>query len=100
MSDEFEFSLVMPFVVTQSHGGPFDDDAYCAGWEMGALDVELRLVRGRRHAVTIRRDNLAQADLIAMKAGWSVTEESEPEDSVEWAQVTFARVSRNDGSAP
>lgn len=98
MTDE-GFELVMPFVVTKSHGGPFDDDAYCAGWEMGALNAQLRHITKPRFAATIRRDNLAQADLIAMKARWSMTEESVPEEEfVEWAQVTFVRVSSNDSS--
>lgn len=96
--DEHTYSLVMPFVVTVSHGGPFDDNAYCAGWEMGKLSTQLS-TGTVSWVATILRANLPQADLVAMDAGWTMTEDAPPEEmsSLEadafeqWAHVTFER---------
>jgi hypothetical protein len=76
MSDEgneTEYGLVMPFVVCASQGGPFDDDAYVAGYEAGLLDARLSsveydslLVEGHLDGV-IHAGNQPQVDLIAMK---------------------------------
>ena len=68
---QHEYELVMPFVTVTSVGGPHDDDAYVAGWEMGDLDASLRVLSrfGVEIHKTIRADNRAQADLIAMKHG-------------------------------
>lgn len=38
-----EYGLVMPFVTVSSVGGPHDDGAYVAGYEMGALAVRLQM---------------------------------------------------------
>lgn len=97
--DEHTYSLVMPFVVTKSTGGPFDDDAYCAGWEMGKLAAQLSTETVLWVATVLRAANLPQADLIAMDAGWTMTVAEPPEEmsSVEadshaaWAHVTFSR---------
>lgn len=58
-------ALVMPFVVVASKGGPFDDQAYCAGYEAGLFNAGLAL--GRDVSGTVRTDNLRQLDLIAMR---------------------------------
>lgn len=88
--DEREYELVMPFVAVTSQGGPYDDLAYAAGWEMGVIDVFLQVLPESQHGhrVHIREGNLPQADLVAMKRGWVVTH-SEPEDG--WVLVTFIR---------
>jgi hypothetical protein len=75
--DEHNLELIMPFVVVQSVNGPWDDDAYAAGWEMGALDIRLRMASEADaviHAVTIRDWNLPQLELVAMKHGVLVGE--------------------------
>lgn len=65
-----EYGLVMPFVAVQSKGGPFQDQAYAAGWEMGALHGRLAQLTPeageQHHAQMIRIENREQADLIAM----------------------------------
>lgn len=73
MNDEAEHELVMPFVGVTSKGGPFDDDAYSAGWEMGALDMFLAANRPPFHGQPILAENAEQADLIGMKHGCKVT---------------------------
>lgn len=47
VAEPAEYDLVMPFVTVTSAGGPHDDDAYVAGFEMGALDACLRRLRRR-----------------------------------------------------
>lgn len=71
MSDEgeVEYGLVMPFVTVHSKGGPHEDNAYAAGWEMGVLDETLK-AKPVFHEQIIRTDSTAQADLIAMKNGY------------------------------
>ncbi|GJO50181.1 hypothetical protein NJB1604_35780 [Mycobacterium marinum] len=73
-SDE-TYGLVMPFVTVQSKGGPHDDESYCAGYEMGRLDAILELTHhhSRSSNWTIRTENRAQADLIAMRYGYALT---------------------------
>jgi hypothetical protein len=67
--DEFGYDLVMPFLPVRSKGGPHDDDAYVAGYEMGLLDAQLSrstFDQGR----AIHGENREQADLIAMRHGY------------------------------
>jgi len=69
MSDEGFF---LPFVVTASKGGPYDDAAYTAGWEMGVLD-HLLAARPYVLTVTVHAGNMPQIDLLAMAHGYTVT---------------------------
>jgi hypothetical protein len=85
--------LVMPFIVCASKGGPFDDAAYVAGWEMGQLNVDLA---GRPDGVVERIlhvDNVPQADLVAMRHGFQVERIPVPEgDADGWACVRFTKL--------
>lgn len=67
--NEASYELEMPFVAVRSRGGPFDDDAFVAGYQMGLLDAELSgsvFDQGR----AISAANREQADLIAMRHGF------------------------------
>lgn len=64
--------LVMPFVTVATQGGPHEDGAYAAGWEMGALDAELEYAAPAVVERTIHATNDAQADLVAMKHGYRI----------------------------
>ena len=94
MSDEQEhetgYGLVMPFVNVTSKGGPYDDTAYCAGWHMGGLDARLEPRYLARVSDTIRTADASQADLLAMKHGYSVTLDETEYD--EWTFAEFARI--------
>ncbi len=85
------FESVMPFVSVASKGGPFDDNAFAAGYEVGLLDALLghAYTFGRQHR-TLRQDNREQADLIAMRHGWRV--EFTDVESDEWIGAEFVRV--------
>ena len=88
MSEEdAEYDLVMPFVVVASKGGPYPDDAYVAGYEMGRIAAWLAQAPPD-HQATIRTDNVPQADLVAMQYGYRCTAERS-EELPEWTHVKF-----------
>lgn len=69
-------TLIMPFIVCQSEGGPYDDDAFVAGVNCGALDEELRVLalsRATPHGRYVNPKYLPQFDLIAMEHGYTIT---------------------------
>lgn len=68
-----DLDLVMPFVSVESKGGPHDDDSYVCGWEMGALDSELAHREQPLLERVIHETNTGQADLVAMRYGYTVT---------------------------
>jgi hypothetical protein len=94
------YELEMPFVSVASNGGPYDDDAYAAGWAMGALDARLGThphVRPLRHEETVRTVDVPQADLIAMRHGYRMAAE-QSQDAPEWAFCEFVGVVIGGGS--
>lgn len=92
--EEITFTLVFPFVVCQSNGGPFDDDAFAAGYAMGRLDECLRAaqqVGAQTVAYSIRTELIAQAELMAMHYGFPKMVTKVHEEYPEWCEVSFAR---------
>lgn len=89
---EPQYEIVMPFVVTQSNGGPYDDDAFVAGWYAAELDIVLEQM-ARFHcgmARTVPTPLVPQIDLIAMKYGFYF--EHEPcEDAEGWSNVQILK---------
>lgn len=94
MSDEDEepgYELVVPFIACTSQGGPYQDDAFVAGFALGTIDSELA------HGHPVSYDHVSpalvpQLDLIAMRRGYIVTSEPWPEDPAAWTRVTFTVV--------
>jgi hypothetical protein len=87
-------SLVFPLVVCASNGGPYDDAAFVAGYEMGLFNQRCLSARAWslfQFTATIRRANLPQADLIAMHHGLSMLEQSD-DATDEWATVIVSAV--------
>lgn len=71
----------LPFTAVQSAGGPYQDEAYLAGYEMGAVEASVKasLVAGERpRNVFIRPSNLHQLDLLAMKFGMALRVSQHP----------------------
>lgn len=98
MSDDEDFQLEMPFINVKSKGGPFDDDAYVCGFEVGAIAAEMQLASSLRTSSMVvafpssryvHAINVPQLDLIAMRYGFTVTS-SPPEDDSEWAFIQFS----------
>jgi hypothetical protein len=86
--DGHTYELLTPFVVCASNGGPYDDDAYVAGWEMGALAERLSI--GVAHLgfippaiMVIRAANVPQMELVAMSYGL-VLYVLDDDDLAEW----------------
>jgi hypothetical protein len=92
VSEEAGFDLVMPFVTVTSKGGPHDDDAYTAGWEMGALDSLLEYDKPLFHEQYILAENATQADLIAMKHGYRVNPIDTGDGDWLWLELSFRGV--------
>jgi len=78
----------MPFVVCSSSGGPYDDDAFVAGYHLGQLDERLRHGLVVDEIVTLRSDSLPQFDLIAMRHGLFYSAVAEADG---WATVVVKK---------
>lgn len=96
--DEPDYLMTMPFVTVSSVGGPHDDVSYAAGYEMGQLAARLDQVEllqsEYRPPLPIRRENLPQADLLAMRHSYTMVVDEHgdltPQDARnEWVFVTF-----------
>lgn len=90
-AEDNEYELVMPFVLTRSNGGPFDDAAFVAGMTCGALHQELAMTAAlhalpRERYIDLRF--IKQADLIAMKHGY-VMKAGETDGASGWQHVQF-----------
>lgn len=83
-----DFGLVMPFTVCQSKGGPYEDDAYVAGFEVGRIDARLEHLRPAALSVPVHEGNMPQVDLIAMRHGYTVDADPEADG---WVYVTLTR---------
>jgi hypothetical protein len=90
---EPEYSLVMPFVVCASKGGPYEDQAFVAGYQAGLLDKALSVmaaVGSGELTSTVATPLVPQLDLVAMKHGFRM--QAEPAGDAEgWSFVKFGR---------
>jgi len=97
---EDEFELLMPLVVVRSKGGPFDDEAYTAGFEAGRL-WELLGAGVEFESRAVRTANIRQLDLIAMHFGYALTTngpmEVEGAPGSEWTEVQLTQWRGDDG---
>ncbi|MDH5134050.1 MULTISPECIES: hypothetical protein [unclassified Microbacterium] len=82
-------ALLMPFVLCESKGGRFDDEAFTAGFALGALDRDLSLAAHSNMNPSeryMRVEYRSQADLIAMRHGFTLTLSSEQDG---WSLYQF-----------
>lgn len=71
MTDD-QYDLVMPFVLCQSNGGPYDDAAFVAGFSCAKLDTALRELKVwavQEWVQYLSSTVMPQVDLIAMHHG-------------------------------
>jgi hypothetical protein len=82
------YTLLFPFVVCQTHGGPYDDEAFVAGVHFGGLYQQMAdgMVPGPAY---VPPELVAQLDLAAMHHGLTVTSQPWAEYPEEWTLVTF-----------
>jgi hypothetical protein len=88
------WGLVVPFVVCRSQGGPFDDDAFVAGFQAGGIDKALAagaVVGASSLRFTVRTDLLRQLDLLGMHLGFTMTTVEAEDDTEGWSHVEFQR---------
>jgi hypothetical protein len=88
---EGEYTAVMPFILCQSEGGPYDDAAFIAGATCGALIEELRVLRlttATPHERYMNAKYLPQIDLIAMANGYTI-KPGELDQASGWQIITF-----------
>jgi len=97
-------SLVVPFIACTSHGGPFDDDAFVAGFQCGEIDKALATLAVTAGSLSTRISArwavptalLPQLELLAMNRGFmhiEAVEIGETEDHAampEWSVATFS----------
>jgi hypothetical protein len=86
------YALVMPFVVTASHDGPYDDEAFVAGYEAGGIDAALGVIAaagGSRLTRTVLTPLLPQLELIGMRHGFLRVTAELCEGTPQWSVVTF-----------
>lgn len=82
---EAEFGLIMPFVVCQSNGGPYEDSSFVAGARFAKWDMLLKL-QPAMHQEYEPVALVPQLDLLAMHLGYKMI--TEPwEESPEWVLV-------------
>ena len=92
------YGLLYPFVCVTSKGGPYDDQAFTAGVQVGQIDraLTVALAAGAdRLRATVRTDLVEQLELVGMARGFpvliatQVTETAEYPAMPEWTFVTF-----------
>jgi len=101
-----EMQLVMPFVVCQSKGGPYDDESFTVGWHAARIDTALQwgeLFGADQFTFTVRSPLLPQLDLIGMRYHYTMTTLPWPDDladqmggedtaaavRAEWTQIRY-----------
>lgn len=92
-----EHGLVMPFVACQSQGGPYDDQAFVAGFRLGRLDAELPMLAALGYASISRMEysaDVEQIDLIAMRHGYRIRNVGEAHDG--WVDIDLDRTDEDD----
>lgn len=91
--EDQHLELVMPFTVCASEGGPYEDEAFCAGFTAGQLDRELRVDHpvGYILGYTAPPALLPQLDLIAMRHRWDMKSIG-LDDTEEWADLEFRKI--------
>lgn len=84
--------MLMPFVVCASQGGPFDDGSFVAGYQLGELDMALKIATqtgANQLSGFFPEATAPQLDLIAMSRGFVCEIDSAPTEG--WVEAVFDR---------
>lgn len=91
--EEPAYELAVPFKLVTSQGGPYDDDAFTAGFECGATDAAMKAVvaaGGTGIIVTVRTAHIGQLELHAMYRGLPNMDRNDHTGEHEgWSTVSF-----------
>lgn len=88
--DESTYELAVPFICCQSQGGPYDDEAFAAGFDLGQLDRQMLVGGLVAIECQVRGPSFRQLDLLAMHRGWVLTMLTGPNvdpDGEEWVPI-------------
>lgn len=92
--EEDAYDLVMPFVCVTSAGGPYNDEAFTAGVQLGRITQALQAASAfgvrRMEPITVKSTLAKQLELAGMAYGFPVVTVDESEEWPEWSHVTFA----------
>lgn len=97
--DDDGYELAVPFILCSSQNGPFDDEAFVAGFQCGEVDRALTVVAaagGSRFTATVYTASIRQLELFAMNRGFPGVAVDRHDDT--WSTVTF--MSTADSPAP
>lgn len=103
-AEDPHWGLVIPFVVCTSQGGPYDDEAFTAGYQAGRIDAHLRhaaTAGADALTVTARTALLPLLELLAMHHGYPVLtadpigETPHYPAMPDWAVIRFHRPPRD-----
>lgn len=89
------YEVSMPFVCVESVGGPYEDEAFVAGFQVGSITAALGSGVTQYLDATVRTGVVDQLDLAAMKHGFLMTREAWSEAPEEWTFVKFVKGSRS-----
>lgn len=93
-AEEDTHTLAIPFVVCTSEGGPYDDDTFVAGVQVGEIIATLRTLKALDGAESGRfwagKELRKQLDLVAMHYGYTLEAEEvdDPECESMWVWFT------------
>lgn len=89
------YGLLMPFVVVESTGGPYDDRSFVAGARYGDVANALRAKPFAFESYEYP-ELVPQLELLAMHEGYTLTYEPWVEYPDEWTFVRFQRITTPD----
>ena len=86
--ERHDYSLVMPFIACRSQGGPYDDEAFVAGFHLGQIHAVLDRGITEEYSSVEATALVPQLDLLAMSRGCILAHRPWDEDP-KWSFVTF-----------
>jgi hypothetical protein len=90
---EPDYEIVVPFKVCISAGGPYDDEAFVAGFQAGQIDQALQAA-ATMHAAEVRftvyTTLVKQLELIGMSRGFAAVQVEECDGLPEWSFISFS----------
>lgn len=95
------WGMLYPFLAVKSKGGPYDDDAFVGGAQLGRVDTLLQVAETmdaiRRLSFTVRTTLVKTLELAGMARGFPLMEAEtiqatdEYPAMPEWSTITFRR---------
>jgi len=90
---EHDMAMVMPFTVVASAGGPYDDQAFIAGFQAGQVDKALQVAAAAGATelrVTVFSTLVGQLELVGMRHGFGHVVVDESAAWPQWSTLAFA----------